>query len=296
MITQTQGVGSNSMLIAIASDLHLEFGDITLKNTEAADVLILSGDILIVEDLRKFPRYEDVDTVSGPNVLLGIRYPGQKAASMYRNFLDNVSAEFKHVIYVAGNHEFYHGKWDQTIEVLRAECAGYENIHFLECDTTVIEDVTFTGGTLWTDCNKQDPLTLHGLTDCMTDFRVIKNEAAGYTRLRPIHTVDRHDKTKKYIKHVLDNTEGKVVVVGHHAPSSLSVHERFVRDFLMNGGYYSDLSEFILDNPKIVLWTHGHMHDPCDYMIGDTRVVCNPRGYIGQESCADEFKLKYVEV
>ena len=202
MITQTKGVGSNSMLIAIASDLHMEFGDIALKNTEAADVLILSGDILIAEDLRKFPRSEDVDTVSGLNVLLGMRYPGQKAASMYRNFLDNVSAEFEHVIYVAGNHEFYHGKWDQTIEVLRAECAGYENIHFLECDTTVIEDVTFTGGTIWTDCNKQDPLTLHGLTDCMTDFSVIKNEAAGYTRLRPIHTVDRHDKTKKYIKHV----------------------------------------------------------------------------------------------
>ena len=119
MITQTKGVGSNSMLIAIASDLHMEFGDIALKNTEAADVLILSGDILIAEDLRKFPRSEDVDTVSGLNVLLGMRYPGQKAASMYRNFLDNVSAEFEHVIYVAGNHEFYHGKWDQTIEVFR---------------------------------------------------------------------------------------------------------------------------------------------------------------------------------
>jgi hypothetical protein len=74
------------------------------------------------------------------------------------------------------------------------------------------------------------------------------------------------------------------------------VHERYVGDTIMNGGFYSDLSEFILDHPKIVLWTHGHMHDSFDYMIGGTRVVCNPRGYIGQERRATEFKLKYLEV
>jgi len=262
------------MKIALCSDLHLEFGDIFLKNTENADVLILSGDIMIAEFLRKTTE-------------AGIRF---------RDFLSRVSFEFPHVIYVAGNHEFYHGKWNQTIEALRDECVKYENIYFLECDTKVIKDITFIGGTLWTDCNKGDPLTLHGLTQCMSDFNIIKNDEAGYTKLRPIHTVHRHDKTKKYIKHTLDNTEGKVVVVGHHAPSSLSVHERYIGNTIINSGYYSDLSEFILDHPKIVLWTHGHMHDPWDYMIGYTRVVCNPRGYVGHENRATEFKLKYLEV
>ena len=47
----------------------------------------------------------------------------------------------------------------------------------------------------------------------------------------------------------------------------------------MNGGYHSDLSEFILDHPQIKLWTHGHTHHPFDYVIGETRIVCNPRGY-----------------
>ena len=86
------------------------------------------------------------------------------------------------------------------------------------------------------------------------------------------------------------------MVVGHHAPSSLSVHERFVRDTIMNGGYYSDLSEFILDNPKIVLWTHGHMHDPCDYMIGDTRVICHPRGYPGENAWYKNYEPLIVEI
>jgi len=47
----------------------------------------------------------------------------------------------------------------------------------------------------------------------------------------------------------------------------------------MNGAYHSDLSNIMLDNPQIKLWTHGHTHNCFDYVIGETRVVCNPRGY-----------------
>ena len=64
----------------------------------------------------------------------------------------------------------------------------------------------------------------------------------------------------------------------------------------MNGGYSSDLSEFILDHPQIKLWTHGHTHEDFDYLIGSTRIVSNPRGYINYEDRADRFELKYVEI
>ena len=43
------------MKVALASDIHLEFQDIILKNTENAEVLILSGDILVAEDLHNHP-------------------------------------------------------------------------------------------------------------------------------------------------------------------------------------------------------------------------------------------------
>jgi len=51
-----------------------------------------------------------------------------------------------------------------------------------------------------------------------------------------------------------------------------------------------------LNHPQIKLWTHGHTHEEFDYMVGTTRVVCNPRGYINYENRADDFKLKYVEI
>jgi predicted phosphodiesterase len=269
------------MKIQLVSDLHLEFSDINVTNVGDTDVLILSGDILIANDLHDHPEtsygmYSSVNLAD-----LGAR---QQTALRFRDFMRRVSFQFPHVVYVAGNHEFYHGRFHDSVQHLRDECAKFANVHFLERDTVEINDVVFMGATLWTDCNKGDPLTQHSLSDMMNDFRVIRNDKAGFTRLRPAHIMERHMRTKEYFGSVLDNFKAqglskKVVVVGHHAPSYQSIDARYKNDHLMNGGYASDLSEFILDHPEIVLWTHGHMHQPFDYMIGTTRVVCNPRGY-----------------
>jgi hypothetical protein len=64
----------------------------------------------------------------------------------------------------------------------------------------------------------------------------------------------------------------------------------------MNGGYSSSLDEYIMDHPQIKLWTHGHTHHTFDYMVGGTRIVCNPRGYIGYEKEASDWQLKTFEV
>jgi len=208
----------------------------------------------------------------------------REKAQRFRNFLKRVSLEFPHVIYIAGNHEFYHGKYPDSIDYLKTECARFPNIHMLEMESVVIEDVTFIGATLWTDMNKQDPMTLMAVKDAMNDYRVIRHSQRGYAKLIPTDTVLRHMDTLSYIKNeIAKNPEGKYVVAGHHAPSKLSLKPRYEKDVLLNGAYSSDLSEFILDHPQIKLWTHGHTHDCFDYEIGSTRIVCNPRGYEGYE-------------
>jgi DNA repair exonuclease SbcCD nuclease subunit len=280
------------MKIAVCSDLHLEFEDIILKNDEGADVLILSGDIMIAEDLHNHPPV--VTNPYAPYIDLGSR---QKKAQQFRDFLSRCSFQFPNVIYIAGNHEFYHGRWKGSLDHLRETCSLYPNVYFLENNIKVINEVSFIGATLWTDCNKGDPLTLHALTDMMNDYRVIRNDELGFTRLRPAHTIDRHRYTMSYLKAVLpDLKDKKVVFVGHHTPSYQSIHDRYKKDYLMNGGYHSELSEFILDNPQIKLWTHGHTHEPFDYMIGTTRIVCNPRGYSGHDESAEYFELKYLDI
>ena len=262
------------MKIKLVSDLHLEFVDINIQNDKDYDVLILSGDIMVINDLHDHPeeKYSHL-------AIAALKF-GQARAQLFRDFLKRCSFQFPHVVYVAGNHEFYHGEFHRGVEHLREECNKFPNIYFLERDMQFINGVLFVGGTLWTDMNKGDPLTQHAISDMMNDFRVIRNDEHGYTKLRPAHVMDRYRKTVEYIKQIVDNNrDRKCVVVGHHAPSFQSIGEQYKHDTLMNGGYASDLSEFILDRPQIKLWTHGHMHQTFDYMIGKTRVVCNPRGY-----------------
>jgi len=251
------------MRIKVVSDLHLEFSDIFIKNSDNndIDVLILSGDILVIEKLR---------------------LEGSENGKRFRDFLSRCSFQFPHVVYVAGNHEFYNsGKFYQTVEDMREFCSNqYNNIYFLERDTKVIDDVIFVGGTLWTDMNKFDPLTLHAVRDMMNDYRAIRNDRNGFIPIKPADTAERHRQTRDYIMTVVDqNKDKKCVVVGHHSPSFQSCHEQYRNDYLMNGAYHSELSELILDRPQIKLWTHGHTHYAFDYMIGETRIVCNPRGY-----------------
>ena len=267
------------MKIKLVSDLHLEFSDCFINNNEGADVLILGGDIMIAQDLHDHP--EPANTADQAAIAngtgLGRR---QMTAQRFRDFFKRCSFQFPHVIYIMGNHEFYNGKFYAGIDYMRDEVAKYPNITLLEQDMKIIDDVVFVGGTLWTNMNKRDPLTMHAIEGMMNDFRIIRNDKRNYATMSALDVAIRHDKTLGYIKHVVQEHKDKTcVVVGHHSPSFQSVNPIYAHETLMNGGYHSDLSEFIMDHPQIKLWTHGHTHHPFDYVIGETRIVCNPRGY-----------------
>ncbi len=286
------------MKISIASDLHLEFGDLDFANSDNAEVLILSGDICVAADLDM----RDIrQTESGF---------ARARSERFHEFFERCAARFPHVIYVMGNHEYYHSDYATALGEVRRKLAHLANLSVLEREIKVINDVTFIGGTLWTDMNNLDALTLYHMRTMMNDFRVISNSAVPVhfrtqegkfatrvAKFSPEDAVEEHVKMKQYIQSVVQgNHDTKYVVVGHHAPSAQSIHEMYAHDSIMNGGYSSNLDEFILDHPQIRLWTHGHTHHSFDYQIGDTRVVCNPRGYAGHESQSLTWKLQTVEV
>jgi predicted phosphodiesterase len=278
------------MKIQLASDLHLEFQDLNLQNQNGADVLVLSGDICTAQDLHDHPAtYVDP---WGSGTMEDLKRQMGKA-QRFRDFFKRVSFQFPHVIYVMGNHEHYHGKFDRSAEYLRSEFIrmGLTNVHLLDNDTKEIDGVYFIGGTLWTDMNNHDALTMYHIEHMMNDFRVIRIAKENFRKFLPKRAVVEHIKTKQYIQTVVQGLphDAKVVVCTHHAPTFLSIGERYKDDTLMNGGYASNLSEFILDHPRIKAWTHGHMHQQFDYMVGDTRVMCNPRGYPGEIEFDDNF-------
>ena len=267
------------MKFALASDVHLEFGQLELKNTKKADVLILSGDILVA---NKLGRVDNTVNIVGEGT----------QSDRYHKFMKQACSEFSHVIYVMGNHEHYHGDFEQSANIIRDAFSYLTNFHFLEKDTFVLDDVTFIGGTLWTDFNEHNPSTMTVVQRGMNDFHSV--HLGGRRKFTPEDAYQDHLSMLSYITDSIKlKPKGKFVVVGHHAPSKLSTHQRYQFDKQMNGAYSSNLEYLMEEFPQIKIWTHGHTHHAFDYEVNKTRIVCNPRGYIGYEPMADDFELKY---
>ena len=277
------------MKIALASDVHLEFGDLDFDNDSGADVLILGGDICVASDMAQRDPYNT----------MGEQYRSNR----FHAFFQRCCERFPHVIFIVGNHEHYHGDFAKTVPHFKDVLGYLPNLHILEKETFVLDDITFIGGTLWTDMNRRDNRTLHDISRMMNDFRCVDNtnkieDGRGWPgRFTTTDAANDHDAMVAFIDQtVAANPAGRYVVVGHHAPSKLSTHPRYQDQFIMNGGYSSQLDDFILDHPQIRLWTHGHTHEDFDYMIAGCRILCNPRGYINYEERADTWKLVTVEV
>lgn len=255
------------MKLRVLSDLHSEF---LAKDLHRIDRIVLNA----------LPKLEgDAETIL---ILAGDIGSMHKPACL-RAVIEAVAPRFKHVFYVAGNHEYYGGSLKDTPKDIELIVKDFPNVAFktnglckaMDHKTSEIKRFLLT--TLWTDFSKGNPVSMYYAEKGMNDYRACKG-FDGKVML-PQDTFRLHLKAKKDLEEGIK--EGDIIVT-HHLPSFKSVDPQF-KDSPLNDAYASDLESLILEK-KPKLWIHGHTHAPCDYMIGSTRVICNPRGYAGQEN------------
>jgi predicted phosphodiesterase len=243
--------------IQVLSDVHNEFASLTVPKTDA-DVVVLAGDIHV-----------------GPEAA---RWSGRLSRRLGIP-----------VVLIAGNHEHYNtfsrpgATFGGTLAALRAAAARSDGqVVFLECESAVVAGVRFVGCTLWTDFALFGPSgeveARANANEAMTDFSTIANRAGG--RFTPEDSRDEFKKARAFLEAELAKPfDGPTVVVTHHLPSMKSVGGRY-QDDLLSAAYASHLDHLVVGSGA-ALWLHGHTHASCDYVLGSTRVVCNPRGYHG---------------
>ena len=237
------------MKLRILSDLHVEFEDFEPPPAEA-DAVVLAGDIHL--------RHHGLDWARD-------KFPDLP------------------VLYVLGNHEYYGRAMPAHLEKLKSMAAG-SNVNVLENEALGIGGVTFLCCTLWTDFALHGNSPLHEFTawQVMTDYRVIRVSPT-YRRLRTRDTAALHRRSATWLAETARQHRGeKIVVITHHAPSIASLPEDF-RGNPVSAAYASNRDELV-EQCGAELWIHGHLHSQSDYSIGDTRVVCNPRGYPDQRN------------
>ena len=200
------------------------------------------------------------------------------------------------ILLVLGNHEFYgHGVIEERAAA--QEAARRHAIHVLDDAAVVLGSVRFAGATLWTDfClngEANQAIDMAAARDLMNDYRRISLRKRPWERFMPADALAMHRTSRAFIWQVLAQPfAGPTVVITHHAPHANSIHRRFERA-VVNPAYVSDQTA-IIERFRPALWVHGHVHDSFDYRVGDTRVVCNPRGYGAENAAFDP--LMVVEV
>ena len=207
--------------------------------------------------------------------------------STYTPFIKDMSERFQDIVYVFGNHEFYHGSIKRSvIKVLRnLQYEEIHNVHVAENRVVRIGQVSFVCATMWSSFNKGDPMMMYEAEHNMNDYKHIRtgpSASDGYKRkFKPIDAYQLFLESINFIFPAIEAEKKlgqSVVVVTHMAPSDLSVCDRYKGD-RMNGAYVSSLEEDIFESQP-VLWVHGHLHNSSDYMLDNTRIVANPRGYM----------------
>lgn len=243
------------MRVQILSDLHFEFDR---DGGEAfARAVPVAGDVL---------------------VLAGDLIPLRVADEVRRAF-DWFCARFPHVIFVPGNHEYYRTQ-PADAEALLASCArAFANLHVLNPAVTVIGETRFVGAALWFPSTPDEARYRRELHD----FRLIEGFVPWV-----------HDTHAAHLAFLQASVRPGDVVVTHHLPHPGSIAPQYLGSPL-NRFFVADDAAPCVEHAGARLWIHGHTHVACDYAVGATRVVCNPRGYPG-EGLAEVDLARVVEV
>jgi hypothetical protein len=214
-----------------------------------------------------------------------------KMMSNGKSWLANLSEQFKYVVYVLGNHDYWGANLRFQVAKERKMILdqGLKNVFLLENEPIVLDQVKLIGGTLWTDYKNGDPHVTYMAPQVMSpDHRYIKVGEA-YHRLHPSHLHGAHIETREAIfrNAKKDNKDQRLFVMTHHAPSVKSIHPMYMTGTMRddtNYYYYSELGNRIADHEDIELWMYGHTHAPMDYTIGKSRIISNQRGYVSEQT------------
>ena len=188
-------------------------------------------------------------------------------------------------LFISGNHEL----------------AGYDSIgtlqYFDNCFKSIlikdklylqnsfieIEDTIFIGSTLFTDYKYDDYYDISNMERAkifINDFRCgLYDICDDSVQLQPWHYKDLNEISFNYIKTIVEKYKNKkIVIITHHGCSSKDIIEKY-KNHILNASFISEYDNFILKHKNIKYWIHGHLHNSSDYVIGKTRIICNPLGY-----------------
>ena len=236
------------MKIQYMSDLHLEMAENCrlFKHAEkpvTGEVLVLAGDTF----------YLNAETLP------------------LKDFWKWASENYRQVILVPGNHEFYH-KCDIKDSGMEWKKMIHTNVGIYQNQVLHIDDTDFIISTLWSHI---DPQNEYQIWRGLADFRqtLFDGEPLSIRQYNQLH-----DNCLNFIKNAVAESSAKhIVVITHHLPTT-HVVAPWHHNSPLSSAFATELGNYIA-NSNIDVWIYGHSHTNFDAKIGNTMIVSNQFGY-----------------
>jgi len=278
---ESNTISLGGVSIQIASDLHLEFyGD---KPIDYSKIIVPSAPIL---------------------ALLGDIGIPKKGDFIYRDFLLSMADQFKLVLVVAGNHEYYHCKnekvsVEQVNEHIQEICNLHPKLKFMNQTSLLVNGVRILGCSLWSYI---PPKAYDVCEMSLNDYNLILTKnSIDKSKLVPLTAEKSSSWFESDIKWIQDeitkskqNCETARVILTHHTPSFSNTsapmytthpwkshpEDNDGTDRLWVNCCFSSDVENLFGKENVNVWAYGHTHYNNDQIVNGTRLLSNQRGYL----------------
>ena len=234
------------MKLKVISDIHLEFCKEFPLEPNLETTLILAGDI------------------------------GYPKSNEYLNFIQMCSQNFKYVILITGNHEYYGSYVTEIDDYISNEIVSkFKNTYFLNNQSLVLDGVIFWGGTLWSNIPRDK-------------YWIVKSSINDFSLINGMNYdmyANLHKKSIESLNIFLNNedySELKRIVITHHAPLVTGTSNPKYSGKVTNCVFSTDLSNMV--RVPINLWIFGHTHYSADFTHNNVRIMSNAVGYLGEDT------------
>mgnify|MGYP000651624373 CR=1 FL=1 len=249
------------MKLQFLSDIHLEFFN---KNLHYFDFLINVKD----------PSCQYL-------ALLGDI--GHPSIHNYSLFLNHIHKYYRKIFIISGNHEYYSNNSPRSIthidKHIHSICNQFSNVFYLNNDYHILnDDYVIIGSTLWSNIDLDFS---NKIQHSLNDYKNIYDDKLSLVTPSYIRSLFNRN-----VQFIIDTLKlfpnKKIIILSHHLPSLDLIDSKYksakYSDF--NSAYASDLNYLFYQFNNIHYWLCGHTHSSIDTKINNTRILCNPCGYL----------------
>ena len=199
-------------------------------------------------------------------------------------FLNELKKYYKHIILVAGNHDFYlvsskdrfrfNRDSIKRLQNMKELALSIPNVHFLEGNTVEIDKVVYGGTGMWYDFEYSIQNFNLNKEEVYDIWHAVMNDGMYIKNLGSFYHLDYFNEQKEKLSSIIEQSD---VIITHVGPDWSRIHPQYELDHTSSFYFFDGSCYFPYIDKKV--WVYGHTHTRADYINHGCRFINASLGY-----------------